>query len=70
MAFWPLFRTANIFSWVETDFIKESDYKNPNPTKFSAKTLLKLNQKVLIFGDMQTILIFGDRVVGMLRSYE
>ena len=35
----PLFPTANSFSWVGIDFIQETDYKKPNPTKFSANTL-------------------------------
>ena len=38
--FGTLFPTANNFSWVGIDFILETDYKKPNPTKFSAKTLL------------------------------
>ena len=41
MAFEPLFPIANIFSWIGIDFIQETDYKKPNPTKTSANTLLK-----------------------------
>ena len=37
---WATFPTTNIFSWVGIDFIWEADYKKPNPTKFSANTLL------------------------------
>ena len=33
MAIGPLFPTANTFSWVGTDFIWETDCKEPNPTK-------------------------------------
>ena len=40
VAFGPLFPTASIFSWVGVDFIQETDYKKPNPTKFSVNTLL------------------------------
>ena len=39
VAFGPLFPTANDFSWVGMSFIQETDYKKPNPTKFSANTL-------------------------------
>ena len=35
MAFEPLFPIANIFSWIGIDFIQETDYKKPNPTKIS-----------------------------------
>ena len=28
------------FSWVRIDFTKETDYKKPNPTEFSANTLV------------------------------
>ena len=34
----PLFPTANSFSWVGIDFIQDTDYKKPNPTKFSTNT--------------------------------
>ena len=39
VAFWPLFPTANNFSWVGIDFIQGTEYTTPNPTKFSANTL-------------------------------
>ena len=35
VAFGPLFPTTNQFSWVGIDFIQETGYKKPNPTKFS-----------------------------------
>ena len=40
VAFGPLFPTANIFWWVGIGFIYETDYKKPNPTKFSANTVM------------------------------
>ena len=40
VAFGPLFPTAYNFSWVGIGFIQETDYKKPNPTKFSANTLI------------------------------
>ena len=44
VAFGPLFPTAIIFSWVGIDFVLETDYKKPNPAKFSANTLQWLMQ--------------------------
>ena len=38
MAFGPLFPTAILFSWVGIGFIEATDFKKPNPTKFSANT--------------------------------
>ena len=38
VAIGPLFPIANNFSWVGIGFIKETDNKKPNPTKFSANT--------------------------------
>ena len=40
VAIGPLFPTANDFSWVEIEFISETDYKKPSPPTFSAYTLL------------------------------
>ena len=40
VAFWPLFPTANKFSWVRIGFVLETDYKKPNPTKLSTNTLV------------------------------
>ena len=34
-----LFPTANNFSWVGIDFMWETNYKKPNPSKFSANTV-------------------------------
>ena len=41
-AFGPLFfsPTAKDFSWVKIGFMQQTDYKTPNPTNFSANTLL------------------------------
>ena len=39
MAIGPLFPAANNFSWVWIDFIQETDYTKPNPTKLPANTL-------------------------------
>ena len=36
----PLFLTTNNCAWVGSGFIWETDYKNPNPTKVAANTLL------------------------------
>ena len=33
----PLFATANSFSWVGVDFMKETDCKKPDPTKILRK---------------------------------
>ena len=33
------FPTANNFSWFGIGFIEETDYKKPNPTKFSVNTV-------------------------------
>ena len=38
VAIGPLIPAANNFSWVGNGFMYETDYKNPNPTKFSANT--------------------------------
>ena len=37
---WATFPTANNFSWVGIGFIYETDYKKPNPTKFSGNTVV------------------------------
>ena len=39
MTFGQLFPAANIFSWVGIDFMYETDYKTPNPTKLSENSL-------------------------------
>ena len=39
VTFGPLFPTANYFSGVEIGFTLETDYKKPNPTKFSANRM-------------------------------
>ena len=41
VAIGPLFPTANIFSWVGIGFMYETGYEKPNPTNFSANTLLR-----------------------------
>ena len=46
VAFWPLFPTANNFSWVGIDFIQETDHKKPNPTKCSVNTQLSQVHRV------------------------
>ena len=43
VAIGPLFPTASIFSWVGIGFTQETDCKKPNPTKFSANTLMLTN---------------------------
>ena len=48
VAFGPLFPTANNFSWVGIGFIQETDYKKPNPTKFSAKHPIILRGAIVI----------------------
>ena len=42
VAFGPLFPTANNFSWVGIGLILETDFKKPNPTKFSANTPIRV----------------------------
>ena len=46
VAFGAIFRTPNNFSWVGIDFIWETHYRKPNPTKISANILIAYKSNI------------------------
>ena len=71
MAPGPLFPTANNFSWVGIGFIWETDYRKPNPNKFSANTgvlLMCLLVAVVVAAAASYMYFVVDGIVLLLPS--
>ena len=63
------FLTANIFSWVGIGFIQETDYKKPNPDKFSANILMVFMRLVAVYLNCVSWVPMFSQIIGLINGF-